>query len=104
MKALAFAVTICLAVALGSGVDAMRAPQQQLTAHCYQAVISTYRAYIHPVTGRFIRCRYRPTCSRYSSLAVRRFGIARGLRLTISRLLSCRSSVRPGTLDPVPAQ
>jgi len=88
---------------LGASIDATQPPSRQITAHIYQAGIDGYRAYIHPVTSRFIRCRFRPTCSNYSSLAVQRFGIAHGLRLTATRLWSCRPSVPLGTVDPVPS-
>jgi len=88
---------------LGLAVDLGHPAPEQVTGRLYQAALEGYHAYVHPITGQFIRCRYRPTCSRYSSEAVKRFGIVRGLKLTIVRLLSCRPSVAPGTLDPVPA-
>ncbi|MDQ2774870.1 MAG: membrane protein insertion efficiency factor YidD [Acidobacteriota bacterium] len=49
-----------------------------------------------------IRCRYQPTCSEYSLEAVRRFGIGRGLQLTVRRLSSCKRDVPFGTSDPIP--
>jgi uncharacterized protein len=96
-------LVILVALGLALVVDAERPPNDQMAARCYLAGIYCYRAVIHPVTERFIRCPFRPSCSRYSEEAVRRFGIARGLKLTIVRLWSCRSSVAPGTLDMVPA-
>jgi putative membrane protein insertion efficiency factor len=89
-------------VFIGAAVDVGRPPSEQITARCYQTALEGYHALVHPVTGRFIRCRYRPTCSHYSGEAVARFGIVRGLKLTFIRLLSCRASVPPGTPDPVP--
>lgn len=100
----AIALALLAALLAGAAVDAARPPGQQISARAYLVCVAGYRAALHPVTSHFIRCRYRPTCSNYSALAVQRFGIARGLRLTLSRLLSCRQSVAPGTLDPVPSR
>jgi putative membrane protein insertion efficiency factor len=84
-------------------LDMTRVPDRQITARFYLGAVRFYQHDIHPVSGRFIRCRYKPTCSRYSIEAVQRFGIAKGLRLTIMRVLSCNRSVPMGTIDPVPA-
>jgi putative membrane protein insertion efficiency factor len=50
-------------------------------------------------------CRYYPSCSQYSSLAYREFGVIRGTLLTAWRLLRCNPWSRggvdyPGTLRP----
>jgi putative membrane protein insertion efficiency factor len=82
--------------------DAMRAPERQLTARIYLRAVGVYQRDIHPVTSRWIRCRYSPTCSHYSVEAVQRFGIYKGIGLTIKRLASCNGSVPSGTYDPVP--
>ena len=47
-------------------------------------------------------CRMTPTCSNYALEALRAHGTARGLRLTLGRLLRCRPG-GPTGLDPVPA-
>ena len=83
-------------------LDATRAPERQLTARLYLGAVRVYQQDIHPVTSRYIHCRYSPTCSHYSMQAVQRFGIAKGLRLTIKRLASCNRSVPQGTYNPVP--
>jgi putative membrane protein insertion efficiency factor len=97
------ALMLGVALIFGLAGDLVQPASTQVTARLYQAAVEGYRAYVHPITGQFIRCRYQPTCSYYSSEAVKRFGIVRGLKLTFARLLSCRPSVPPGTLDPVPA-
>jgi len=102
MKNAWIAMALLTALAIASAADARRPPGRQITARAYLACIDAYHAYVHPVTGRFVRCRFRPTCSNYSTLAVRRFGIVRGLQLTSSRLWSCRQSIPPGTIDAVP--
>ena len=88
---------------LALAVDSARSPQKQFTAKTYLLAVDGYQRYLHPVTHRFIRCRYTPTCSHYSQEAVRRYGIRRGLVLTLRRLASCKGSVPMGTLDPVPS-
>jgi uncharacterized protein len=83
-------------------VDALRPPQDQYSVALFRLSVREYHQYLHPFTGKFIRCRYRPTCSRYAVLAVQKYGIAKGLVLAIRRISSCRKSVPMGTYDPVP--
>jgi uncharacterized protein len=83
--------------------DSTRRPGEQIVARLYVEAVHGYQKYGRPVSAKIIRCRYRPTCSEYSIQAVERFGIARGLALTLRRLSSCNGSVTPGTPDPVPA-
>ncbi|MGD0737664.1 MAG: membrane protein insertion efficiency factor YidD [Terracidiphilus sp.] len=91
-----------LALALLVGADAMRPPQKQVSVRLFAASVRGYHRFIHPVTGRFIRCRYTPTCSAYAVAAVRKYGIAKGGWMGARRVFSCRSSVKMGTFDPVP--
>jgi putative membrane protein insertion efficiency factor len=95
----AFAL-IAIAVAWDTG----RRPENQATAWLYIGAVKTYQVALQPVLAPAVRCRFRPTCSEYSIEAVRRFGIRRGLVLTVRRVLSCRPGVPPGTSDPVPLQ
>lgn len=83
-------------------IDAMRPPRNQVSVRMYVSAVHGYHRYIHPLTYRFIRCHYRPTCSRYSVEAVEKYGIFHGLQLSFVRLASCRSGVPFGTYDPVP--
>ncbi|MFP5229347.1 MAG: membrane protein insertion efficiency factor YidD [Acidobacteriota bacterium] len=82
--------------------DSFRPPSHQVTVRLFTAAVAGYHHGLHPLTGRFIRCRYRPTCSRYAVEAVQKYGIAKGLALACRRILSCRGSVPMGTRDPVP--
>lgn len=82
--------------------DSFRPPAHQLSARLFTAAVAGYHNYGHPITSHFIRCRYRPTCSHYAVEAVQKYGIAKGLRLSFRRILSCRRSVTMGTPDPVP--
>ena len=84
------------------GVDALRSPEKQLSVRLFAGAVDGYHAYLHPVTGRFIHCRYKPTCSAYSVEAVRKYGIAKGGWMGVRRIASCRPGVPMGTVDPVP--
>lgn len=83
-------------------VDASRPPQQQVSAVLFAQSVHEYHQHLHPFTEKYIRCRYRPTCSHYAVEAVQKYGIAKGLVLAIRRISSCRQSVPQGTFDPVP--
>jgi putative membrane protein insertion efficiency factor len=88
---------VALAVA-----DSFRPPSRQASVRLFTAAVACYHHYLHPVTGRWIHCRFEPTCSRYSVEAVQKYGIAKGLALSFRRIRSCRRSVPMGTRDPVP--
>jgi uncharacterized protein len=82
--------------------DALRPPQRQVSVLIFTRSVQEYHLHIHPLTEKYIRCRYRPTCSHYAVEAVRKYGIAKGLMLAVRRVSSCRRTVPLGTYDPVP--
>jgi uncharacterized protein len=88
--------------ALLFGADSLRPPQKQVSVHLFAASVAAYHYVLHPITSRFVRCRYTPTCSRYAVEAVRKYGILKGGWMSARRVASCRSSVPFGTVDPVP--
>ncbi|MEZ0542084.1 membrane protein insertion efficiency factor YidD [Fibrella arboris] len=47
-----------------------------------------YRFQISPKLGQ--RCVYEPSCSRYSELAFRKYGLFKGFSLTVKRLKRCK--------------
>jgi len=47
-------------------------------------------------------CIYRPTCSRYMCVCLRRYGLLRGLQLGFKRFVSCSAVRNQGGYDPVP--
>lgn len=82
--------------------DALRPPQNQVSVRLFALSVEGYHRFLHPVTARYARCRYNPTCSRYAVEAVQKYGIAKGGWLSVRRIASCKSSVPMGTRDPVP--
>ena len=46
-------------------------------------------------------CRFQPTCSEYGHDAIQKYGIVKGGRLAVWRLLRCNPFCRGG-YDPVP--
>ena len=46
-------------------------------------------------------CRFAPSCSCYTSLAIQRFGIVKGGWVSLKRLCKCHP-LHPGGYDPVP--
>lgn len=83
--------------------DWTRSPRQQISVALYErTVIGGYRALLKPLSDRFFRCRFQPSCSVYSEEAMRVHGFPKGLWLTTARLFRCMPWVAVGTRDPVP--
>jgi len=94
-----------LIMVLALAADWMRPPRSQLSVLLYNTVvIGGYRTLLRPVGGRFIQCRFDPTCSVYSEEAMRARGFPKGVWLTTSRVFRCLPSVPIGTRDPVPEE
>jgi putative membrane protein insertion efficiency factor len=83
--------------------DSFRKPANQATAHLWTKAVRLYQEHGRPLLQPYVRCRYAPTCSEYSIQAVETHGIRRGLYLSVKRIQSCRATVPPGTIDPVPS-
>lgn len=62
-------------------------------------LIRGYRYCLSPLLGH--HCRFYPSCSCYSEMAFRQFGIIQGGVLTIRRILRCHPW-HPGGYDPLP--
>jgi uncharacterized protein len=68
-----------------------------------RALMSAIRFYSRAISPALPpRCRFYPTCSAYAAEAVERHGAARGIWLTLRRLVKC-APWHPGGVDLVPA-
>lgn len=63
------------------------------------ALVKFYRKFISPLLGP--HCRFTPTCSQYALQAFERYGAAKGLWLTVKRLVRCHPWGKSG-YDPLP--
>ncbi len=61
-------------------------------------LIRFYQKWISPLTAG--NCRYFPTCSNYTAQAIRKYGVMKGWRLGIARILRCHP-FHAGGYDPL---
>jgi uncharacterized protein len=61
-------------------------------------VLSLYKRFLSPFLPS--ACRFHPTCSEYMREAVEKYGVWRGFRLGLIRLLRCHP-FHAGGFDPV---
>jgi len=98
-----FVLMMILGLMLSAGLwDSFRSPDEQFLADIYVKWVILYQQWIQPKLTPAVQCRYIPTCSEYSIVAVKQHGIWKGLSLTLGRITSCTSDVKAGTCDPVP--
>ena len=62
------------------------------------AVLSSYKRFVSPFLPS--ACRFHPTCSEYMREAIEKYGVWRGSRLGLARLLRCHP-FHAGGFDPV---
>lgn len=68
----------------------------------YQKYLSPfYHALGQALFGSSFACRFTPTCSEYSKLAIKKYGIIQGGLLGVRRILSCHPYSKRPSLDPV---
>lgn len=63
-----------------------------------QSLLLLYKRTLSTIIGN--HCAYTPTCSMYSYDALEKYGVIRGIILTIGRLLRCTPFAKGG-FDPV---
>jgi len=62
-------------------------------------LIKLYQQLISPLIGN--HCRFYPSCSNYTSEAINKYGLIKGIFLGSKRLLRCHP-FHPGGIDLVP--
>ncbi|MDW2974705.1 MAG: membrane protein insertion efficiency factor YidD [Alphaproteobacteria bacterium] len=65
------------------------------------AVVCAYQRIISPVFGGRAACRFVPSCSEYTRIAIEKYGAFRGCWLGLRRICRCRPGGGYG-YDPVP--
>ncbi|MCK5373873.1 MAG: membrane protein insertion efficiency factor YidD [Alphaproteobacteria bacterium] len=68
----------------------------------FRFFIKIYTYALSPLLGR--NCRYYPTCSQYADEALKRYGVLKGLYLSIARVMRCHPWSHHSFNDPVPKQ
>jgi len=61
-------------------------------------IIKMYKKVISPYLGN--RCRFYPCCSDYSIQAISKYGIVKGLYMSIKRIISC-NPFNPGGIEEI---
>ena len=66
-------------------------------------LLRSIKFYQRNISSRLVsrKCRFSPTCSEYSIQAIEKYGIIKGLVLTVLRIRKCHPK-SPGGEDPVP--
>ncbi len=67
--------------------------------HLFIALIKLYRRFISPLKSP--SCRFVPSCSMYALTAFQKYGVFKGLYLSVRRILRCHPWSKGG-YDPVP--
>lgn len=61
-------------------------------------LIKFYQRFVSPIKPR--TCRYYPTCSQYSLMAIQKYGLLKGGVKSIRRIIRC-NPFNPGGYDPL---
>lgn len=66
-------------------------------------LIKRYKKFVSPVLTHLFGggCRYNPTCSDYSYQAFYKYGIIKGIILSVKRVSSCHPFSSKSTYDPL---
>lgn len=69
-----------------------------LAVYVVSAIIKAYKYLISPILPS--SCRFHPSCSEYALDALKKYGLAKGLWLTVKRIVRCHP-LSDGGYDPV---
>lgn len=64
-------------------------------------LVRLYQICISPIIGGRAACRFIPTCSEYTRIAIKKYGLFRGTWMGLQRISRCRPGGGCG-YDPVP--
>ena len=67
---------------------------RKLTEKILIGLIEFYRRFISPLTPP--KCRFYPSCSQYAILAIRKYGIFKGVFKSVWRILRCNPFSKGG--------
>jgi len=70
-----------------------------LGVEAVKGVIVLYRWLISPLLGPM--CRFSPSCSSYALAALQKYGMLKGIWLSLTRVAKCHPW-HPGGVDPLP--
>ena len=70
----------------------------KIAVYLVSALIKAYKLLISPILPS--SCRFYPSCSEYALDALRRYGLVKGLWLTVKRIAKCHP-LSDGGYDPV---
>ena len=70
-------------------IDLSRNPAHQLSATILIFSIEKYRTYVSPRLSGIVVCKFKPSCSSYAIIALRKHGALKGTVMTITRLVKC---------------
>ena len=88
-------------LALALAVDLCRPASRQLSAQILLAGIHGYRSHLSPrAKAMGVRCRFRPSCSRFAEAAIAADGALIGSARAAWRLARCGPWTPAGTHDP----
>lgn len=73
--------------------------KKSFTSYPFIVLIRFYQTAISPYTPA--TCRFTPTCSQYSLEALKKYGLWKGGKLAVKRIMSCHPWGKSG-YDPVP--
>jgi len=71
----------------------------KILTYPFVLLIKIYQLGISPLLGS--QCRFMPTCSQYAKEALQKYGVFKGSRLAINRIVKCNPWGGHGH-DPVP--